>query len=130
MKKLLLTALLAVLAGCATIITMEQWQSADFGKKLAKAEYLDYIKQDVRRSLIDPNSMIIECNDGKKGWAKENRLYNPQFGWVVYCEVNARNRFGGYTGSKSYIYLFNGDRVLVRIPSGYADRGDDYDYMP
>ena len=129
MRILLLTVVLAVLSGCATTVTREQWQSADYGEKLDNSVYLAYIQKSVQNSLIDPDSLRMSCADARKGWAT-NINERAQFGWIVYCEVNAKNRFGGYVGAKPYIYLFKGDKVLVSIPNGYASRGWDYDLMP
>lgn len=129
MRFLLLTAIFTVLAGCATNLTMEQWQNADYGQKLDSSVYVAYIQQSVQSRLIDPDSLKLSCAEARKGWAKD--INQPhQFGWVVYCEVNAKNKFGGYTGAKHYIYLFRGDKVLVSIPSGYANRGYDFDLKP
>lgn len=72
----------------------------------------------------------MTCTDAKKGWAKDPGFNKPKFGWVVYCEINAKNRFGGYAGAKSYVYLFNGEKVMVSLPDGYASRGHDFDFMP
>jgi len=129
MRILLLIVILAALTGCATTVTNEQWQKADYGKKLDQSVYVAYIEQSVKSSLIDPDSLQMSCADARKGWAKN--INEPhQFGWLVFCQVNAKNRFGGYTGAKHYIYLFKGDQVLVSIPSGYANRGYDFDIMP
>jgi hypothetical protein len=38
-------------------------------------------------------------------------------GYLVNVEVNAKNSFGGYTGSKPYMVLFSGDRI-VRVYEG------------
>ena len=129
MRFLLLTAILAALTGCATTVTREQWHNADYGGKQDNSVYVAYIQQSVKSSLIDPDSLKMSCADARKGWAKN--INKPhQFGWIVCCEVNAKNKFGGYTGAKHYIYLFKGDKVLVSIPGGYANRGWDYDLMP
>ena len=129
MRFLLLTAILAALTGCATTVTREQWQDADYGEMLDNSVYVAHIQQSVKRSLIDPDSLKMSCADARKGWAKEiNRPH--QFGWIVYCEVNAKNRLGGYAGAKHWIYLFKGSNALVSIPAGYANRGYDFDFMP
>lgn len=126
---MLLTAILAVLTRCATTVTREQWHNADYGEKSDNSVYVVYIQQSVKSSLIDPDSLKMSCANARKGWAK-NISKPHQFDWIVYCEVNAKNKFGGYTGAKHYIYLFKGNKVLVNIPGGYANRGWHYDLMP
>jgi len=129
MRVILLTTMLSLLAGCTHTITKEQWQNADFGGRLDKAAYVAYIQQSVSRSLIDPGSMRMGCNDARKGWARTDLSGQPQFGWTVLCSVNAKNQFGGYTGAKLYVYLFKGDRLLVSIPRGRAKHTQNYGYI-
>ena len=33
----------------------------------------------------------------------------PTFGWIVFCDVNAKNKLGGYTGGKPHLFIFNGN---------------------
>jgi hypothetical protein len=131
MRLLSLIAIIAFLTGCVQRgVTKEQWQNANFGEKLNDSVYIAYIRQDVTKALIDPDSLKMSCADSRKGWAKKAGFEPKQFGWLVYCEINAKNRFGGYVGAKSYVYLFNGEKVLVRIPQGYGTYDYDYGFEP
>jgi len=129
MRVLLLTAILAIITGCATNITREQWQKADYGEKQDNSAYQAYIQESIKSSLIDPDSLKMSCADARKGWVKDIG-YPLTFGWVVYCQVNAKNRFGGYAGSKPYVYLFKGKTVLIANTFGNAERGLNFQYMP
>lgn len=129
MRYFLLAGILAAITGCAAPVTKEQWQNANFGEKLDKSVYVAYIQKSIKESLVDPDSLKMSCFDPVKGWAQD--INEPRyFGWLVYCEVNAKNRMGGYAGAKHYIYLFKGNKVLAEIPNGYAKRGYDFDVMP
>jgi hypothetical protein len=127
--KTLLVVVLGGLIGCTTTMSSEQWESANYGDRLSQSEYVSYIDRSVRGVLIDPTSMRLSCGDARKGWAKKLRG-NPQFGWLVYCQVNAKNSLGGYTGNKHYVYLFNGEKLMVVIPNGYAKLGYDFGVKP
>jgi hypothetical protein len=50
----------------------------------------------------------LSCGKPRKGWGRENMFDQPMFGYMVSCNVNAKNSFGGYTGAKPHAYLFNG----------------------
>lgn len=128
MKYLSVIVLFALLTGCATGVSREQMANADYGQKMDDSLYVAYIQQSLRKSLIDPDSLKLSCANARKGWLRGLGYQPPQFGWVVYCEVNGKNRFGGYTGAKPYVYLFRGDRVIDQYPD--ASRGFDYDFAP
>lgn len=112
MKNTILFLALAVLTGCAGLapITDEDIRGANFGAKPSKNEANTRIKSYLNNTLIDPDSVKLSCSDVYKGWAKENYVTDsPKFGYIVVCNVNAKNRFGGYTGAKEYVYIFNGN---------------------
>ncbi len=74
--------------------------------------------------LIDPESLRLKCSKvTDRAWARENMFDQPQFGYLVVCEVNAKNKFGGYTGGKEHIFLFNGSTFEVFDDSLHGSRG-------
>lgn len=97
-----------VLAGCAAPVTKEAAAKADFGAKPTKEEALKKINVFLQENLLDPDSMKLRCSEVRKGWARNDMFEKPIFGWTVLCGVNARNRFGGYTGEQQYLFLFKG----------------------
>ena len=88
------------------------------------------IKYYLQKTLIDPDSMRVSCAESKKGWIRElgGGFKPPKYGWVVYCDVNSKNRLGGYAGSRPYAFLFiNSDLIYT-----YSDAriGWDFDFSP
>ena len=80
--------------------------------------YKEIIWTWMRTELVDANSAKIEweaepqCTDiGPKG----EHLY----GWMVNFKVNARNRFGAYTGKQSHGALLHDNRVIKTFGFGY-----------
>ena len=128
MKKILLLLAVLCLTACATTVTKEQFEKADIGPQPDKSVYIAKIKSHLDGVLIDPHSLRLVCAKPITGWAKNINL-PPQLGWVVYCEVNTKNMFGGYTGKKPHIYLFKGNRLLIAHTFGDLLRGYDYDYV-
>ena len=68
--------------------------------------------------LIDPASARIEWSDeptpadlGKNG----EHLY----GYLVHFKINARNRFGAYTGKQSHAALIRDGEVIKGVGFGY-----------
>ena len=80
--------------------------------------YKEIVWNWMQKSLVDANSAKIEwegepkCVDfGEKG----EHLY----GWLVKLKVNARNRFGTYTGKQDHGALIRDGKVIKGIGFGY-----------
>lgn len=111
------------LAGCAApkpkavqkapdpdVVTLSDMRKADYGEQPDRDEALARIADYTRRTLIDPDSMKLRCNQTfLRGWARDYPGKQPNFGWVLTCYVNAKNRFGGYTGEQEHLFVFNGN---------------------
>jgi hypothetical protein len=125
MKKLWITLIALNLAGCSFAPSKEQMTNADFGERPNSARATATITNYLGRTLIDPDSLRLRCADAeaKKGWAREVGDRQYRFGWSIYCEVNAKNRLGGYTGAKTHIFLFNGNNLVLGSPLDDAFHG-------
>lgn len=124
MKLLLALFTLPFIAACATSITQEAIDAATFGPEPLREEYMTIIQGHMREIALDPESIILNCLDATKGWARRRVSDEPTFGWIVACDVNGRNSFGGYTGNRPYVFIFNdrGTSVLDSRDLGTAIR--------
>ncbi|MBS3953598.1 MAG: hypothetical protein KGZ88_11675 [Methylomicrobium sp.] len=128
-KKLWIALIALNLAGCSFAPTKEQMTKADFGEKPNSATATATITNYLERTLIDPGSLRLRCAEAQKGWARELISFPSRFGSVIYCEVNAKNRLGGYTGAKPHIYLFKGDNLVLKNSFVDATKGYQYDFV-
>lgn len=110
-SRLTLLVVAASLIACST----PQPTAAD----LALADYGPYpdkyqlkIANYLRSTLKDPDSAkLTEPLAPAKTYAG---LSQPVYGWGTCIGVNAKNSFGGYTGSNMYFFLFrNGEISMV-----------------
>lgn len=114
MKLSLAIASLALLAGCATTPPADVLATADYGNY--PSEFKEVIKAYTAGILKDPDSAKYEfLNYPVRGyWG----LGGPKYGYVVCANINAKNGFGGYTGSKvSYFMIRNGVVIDASISS-------------
>lgn len=72
-----------------------------------------WIRTYLEKILTDPESLRLKCSPVQKGWGRNNRYDSPEFGWLVVCDVNSKNQFGGYAGAKPFGFVINGSNVLV-----------------
>ena len=68
--------------------------------------------------LLDANSAQIEW-EGEPKPADLGRNNEHVYGWLVNFKVNARNRFGAYTGKQSHGALIRDEQVVKGIGFGY-----------
>jgi hypothetical protein len=80
--------------------------------------YKDIIMQWLSTQLIDPDSARIEWGGDPKpsDMGKGNEAVS---GYVVNFTVNARNRFGAYTGKQKHSVLIRNGEVIKSMGFGY-----------
>ena len=110
MKQHLLTTALALtlgLTGCAN--TVKPINQVKFWPKPTKEEAMVKINGFLKNHLLDPYSAQVECDDvTNEAWVWPGVGYDINYGYLVICKVNAKNKFGGYVGAKDYVFRFNG----------------------
>lgn len=117
MKKLTcIAALCAALAGCAT-------SAHTVSTDAEPLNYVSAIKLSLQRSLKDPSSVrdaristpfqVSQVFDGVSPF--------PHSGWAVCLEANAKNSYGGYTGVKPMIFVFDGNQIGAMIGGNYRN---------
>lgn len=102
--------------GC---VTQQNLATADFGPSPANAE--EKTREYFNSALKDPESARIKFVGLHKAFSIDGLIIGgaKHYGWVQVVEVNAKNSYGGYTGSKLYYIFFEGGSV----------RGDVSDYI-
>ena len=120
MKCLALAAGVAalVMSACAgTPPTRTEIQTADFGAMPTNPE--PAIRAYFDKALKDPESARYEFGKPVKGYYGKtlSNLAGPRdlkYGWLVPTGVNAKNGYGGYTGTQLYHCWFRDD-TLVQV---------------
>lgn len=135
MMRFLNTALMFLvvflLAACQTPPPkLEVIKSANYGIKPSKDKMVAAAKQFMSERLIDPYSAIYSCSTPVKSWATggmgggENvKFGRTYFGYASVCTINAKNKFGGYTGNEEYLFMISeleqNGRYYFRYFAGY-----------
>jgi hypothetical protein len=82
------------------------------------ANYKEIVTQWLTTQLIDPATARIEWKDEPKP-ADLARKDEHLYGYLVNFTVNARNRFGAYTGKQAHGALIRNGEVIKGIGFGY-----------
>ncbi|MDP1658911.1 MAG: hypothetical protein Q8L73_06115 [Methylotenera sp.] len=121
--KVSIIGLFISLTACATAEPKpSDIQSASYGPKPSKEYMVSAVENYMSKRLIDPSSATYECTNPKKSWlvggvGSEGNVNHGQvyYGYYSVCMINAKNKFGGYTGAKEnhfMIYQHNGSPAL------------------
>jgi hypothetical protein len=82
------------------------------------SNYKEIVMKWLDTQLIDAASARIEWNGDPKP-ANLGTKDNPLYGYLVNFKINARNRFGAYTGMQSHGALIRNGEVIKGLGFGY-----------
>lgn len=121
MRKTTIFGVLGVLASCASYeervlaervaAAKAQIDTADCG---AKPVFHCAMAGEVFNTILkDPESARITYHELVKGWVCTGIDDPGAFCWKMPVTVNAKNAFGGYTGSEMWFFWFNNTQLLA-----------------
>lgn len=114
MKKYLAAGMICcatLLSGCAgqNPPSPSEISSANYGT--LPGDYKEQIKSYLSTRLKDPYSAKYDFIEPYKGYSQDGQWSSTggaiNFGWIIPVYVNAKNSFGGYTGSQKYVFMFS-----------------------
>lgn len=109
--RLLIVALL-LLAGCAPVSTTQIAPDAYYGEAPGEDDAQSQAKALMQTKLKDPYSAQWTCHPMKQGQLGDGKAFGRAMtGWLLPCEVNAKNSYGAYAGAVPYVFLFLDGRL-------------------
>ena len=82
------------------------------------ANYKEIVTQWLSKQLVDPASARIDWN-GEPKPTNMGRQGERLYGYMVNFTVNARNRFGVYTGKQKHAVLIRNSEVIKHFGFAY-----------
>jgi hypothetical protein len=119
MKKLASFVCASFMGMCAVTNLCAETQAADaerYGQY--PANYKEIVMKWLDTQLIDAGSARVEWSGDPKP-ATLGPKEKPVYGYLVNFKVNARNRFGAYTGMQSHGALIRDGEVVKGLGFGY-----------
>jgi hypothetical protein len=117
-KLLSLFAVFALVA-CSTPVTQQEVQQAQFPAQPKQAEIDKEVASFMKANIMNPDSAKKECAPPRKAWARQNADKPADFGWMVVCDINAKDNSGNFTGVKAYMILFTTKGVKTYDPTTF-----------
>jgi len=119
MKKLVLSVCALFMGMCMVSRLCAETPSADTERYGSyPTNYKEIVMKWLDTQLIDVTSARIEWNGDPKP-ANLGTKDKPLYGYLVNFKVNARNRFGAYTGMQSHGALIRNGEVTKGLGFGY-----------
>ena len=111
---------------CALLLALGAVQNSSAQSNAADTErygpyptnYKEIVMKWLETQLIDAESAHIEWN-GEPKPANLGTQDKPLYGFMVNFKINARNRFGTYTGMQSHGALIHDGNVVKGVGFGY-----------
>ena len=119
MKVLALFVCASLVGVSATLHLKAETETADVARYGPyPTNYKQIVTKWLETQLIDASSARLEWNGDPKP-ADLGKKGEHLYGYVVYFKVNARNRFGTYTGMQSPDALIRNGEVIKGLGLGY-----------
>lgn len=113
-RSIAFAALLAstALSGCAS--APPEYVEEDYGPPISQEDAEARAEPYFKKLLKDPYSAVFEWQPIRKGYWQSAPIFGGRSapGYVLEGTVNARNSYGGYTGAKRVVIVFNYGAVL------------------
>jgi len=117
-KTLLAAALVVFTAGCTSVKVKPDEVAKLCGDRPTEEQAQGAIKTYVNSALKDPYSahlgtyVVGNCEGRMIGLINGGGY---KYGWVILADVNAKNSYGGYTGSQTHELLYNNGNVFWMV---------------
>lgn len=130
MKSKLLSILAALtLAACATSVTQSEIQQAKFPPQPNQAAIDKEVNAYIKSAVNNPEMATKECSPSRKAWARAIALEKPKFGWMVVCDLKAKDRSSGDITMKTYMFLFTTDGNYIYDPSSFTNINNNVQFL-
>ena len=127
--KLIILAAVLVLAACATPVTQSEIQQAKFAAAPKQAEIDKEVNAYLKANINEPEAAKKECSPPRKAWARAFSYETPKFGWMVVCDVNAKEKSGGYGPLKAYMFLFTQNGNFAYDSSSFVNINNNVQFL-
>ena len=127
-KIISLVAALA-LAACAAPVTQQEIAQAKFPAQPNQAAVDKEVNAYLKSALNNPDLATKECAPPRKAWARALSFEAPKFGWMVVCDVKAKERSGGDGPMKTFMFLFAADGNYTYDASSFGNINNNVQFL-
>lgn len=127
--KLLSLCTALTLVACAAPVTQSEIAQAKFAAQPNQAAIDKEVNAYIKSAVNNPEMATKECSPPRKAWARAVAFEKPKFGWMVVCDVKAKDRSSGDTTMKTYMFLFTTEGNYTYDPSSFANINNNVQFL-
>lgn len=117
--RIILLIVIVALNACARMPSRTELEGGSFGPKPTEKQVMDHLSE----ILIDAESARYKEILISRGWINRAGVMGGsvvRYGWCADARVNAKNRYGGYTGYSTFKLFFADNSVNDRTPDKFV----------
>ena len=118
-----------LLVACAAPVTQQEIAQAKFPPQPNQASVDKEVNTYIKSAVNNPEMATKECSPPRKAWARAIAFEKPKFGWMVVCDVKAKDRSSGNTTMKTYMFLFTADGNYTYDPSSFTNINNNIQFL-
>ena len=118
-----------LLLACAAPVTQQEIAQAKFLPQPNQAAVDQEVNAYIKSAVNNPDMAKKECSPPRKAWARALAFEAPKFGWMVVCDVNAKERSGSDRPMKTYMFLFATDKNYVYDASSFTNINNNVQFL-
>lgn len=117
------------LVACAAPVTQQEIEQAKFAAQPNQAAIDKEVNTYIKSAVNNPEMATKECSPPRKAWARAIAFEKTKFGWMVVCDVKAKDRSSGDTSMKTYMFLFTTDGNYTYDPSSFTNINNNVQFL-
>jgi hypothetical protein len=108
-----LSSMSLIMVGCADMAQIKREEGKTQKDYTIPTRHNELIPMIIKSSLKDPYSAKIELYSGPKFTSFRPGFFADYSGYGVCYTVNAKNSYGAYAGSRMYLFIMDGDKIVL-----------------
>ena len=113
LKSVSLLILPLTMFGCADMAQIKREEGKTQKDYVVPTRHNELIPKIIKFSLKDPYSAQIELYSGPKFTSFRPGFFADYSGYGVCYTVNAKNSYGAYVGTRMYLFIMDGDKIVL-----------------
>lgn len=117
------------LVACAAPVTKQEIAQAKFSAQPNQAAVDKEVNAYIKSAVNNTDMATKECSPPSKAWARALAFEAPKFGWMVVCDVKAKDRSSGDGPMKTYMFLFTTEGNHVYDASSFTNINNNVQFL-
>ena len=120
---------LLILVACATPVFQSEIAQAKFLPQPKQVDIDKELNVYLKENINNPKAAKKECAPPRKAWARALSYEPAKFGWIVVCDINAKDKSDEFSPLKAYMFLFTTDGNFAYDSSTFVNINNNMQFL-